>query len=211
MDLYYIPSSGPCRAVEMTAKALGVELNKKFLNLRKGEQFTPEFKKLNPQHTVPTLVDGDFILWESRVIMMYLCEKFDTAKKWYPECPKLRAIVQHRMIFDLSTLYQSFADYYYPTLLWGKPVDHTKLKNIENAFKVFNILLEGKQFAAGDSVSIADISLLATVTNFDALKFDFSKYPNVAAWYERCKTAVPGYAENFEACKIFEKIFRGKL
>ncbi|XP_061400684.1 glutathione S-transferase 1-1-like [Musca vetustissima] len=211
MDLYYIPSSAPCRAVLMTAQALGVDLNKKFLNLRKSEHLTPEFLKINPQHTVPTLIDGDFVLWESRVIMMYLCEKFDAAGKWYPKCPKLRAIVQHRMLFDLEILYRSFADYFYPTMLRGERADPKMYTNIERAFEMFNTLLEGKQFAAGDFVTIADISLLSTVTTFDSVKFDLSKYPNVARWYEACKIAVPGYAENLEGCKIFEKIFRNKL
>ncbi|XP_073817857.1 glutathione S-transferase 1-1-like isoform X2 [Musca autumnalis] len=211
MDFYYIPSSAPCRAVQMTAKALGVELNKKFLNLRKEEHLTPEFLKINPQHTVPTLVDGDFILWESRVIMIYLCDKFDTEKKWYPACPKQRALVHHRMFFDLTTLNKSFADYYYPTMLTGAPADPNMLVNIEQAFTLFNTLLEGNKFAAGDFVTIADISLLSTVTTFDSVKYDFRKYANVARWYEECKTAVPGYAENLEGCKIFEKIFRNKL
>ena len=48
----------------MVAKALGIELNLKVVDLQKGEQLKPEFVALNPQHTVPTLVDGDFVLWE---------------------------------------------------------------------------------------------------------------------------------------------------
>ena len=64
LDYYYIIRSAPCRGPMMVAKALGIELNLKVVDLQKGEQLKPEFVALNPQHTVPTLVDGDFVLWE---------------------------------------------------------------------------------------------------------------------------------------------------
>ena len=62
--LYYMAMSPPCRSVRLTAKALGLELELKLVDLMKGENLTPEFLALNPQHSIPTLVDGDVILWE---------------------------------------------------------------------------------------------------------------------------------------------------
>ena len=64
LDYYYFLASAPCRGPMMVAKALGVELNLKKIDLFKREQLKPEFLALNPEHTVPTLVDGDFVLWE---------------------------------------------------------------------------------------------------------------------------------------------------
>jgi hypothetical protein len=46
MDFYYLPGSAPCRAVMMTAKAVGVELNLKLTNLMAGEHMKPEFLKV---------------------------------------------------------------------------------------------------------------------------------------------------------------------
>lgn len=43
LDFYYVPGSAPCRAVQMTAKAVGVELNLKLTNLMAGEHLKPEF------------------------------------------------------------------------------------------------------------------------------------------------------------------------
>lgn len=54
IDLYYTPGSAPCRAVQMTAKAVGVELNLKLLNLMAGEHLTPEFLKVNYSHSHPS-------------------------------------------------------------------------------------------------------------------------------------------------------------
>ena len=64
MDFYYILASGPCRAALLTADALDIELNMRVMDLMNKEQFKPWFLALNPQHCVPTLVDGDLTLWE---------------------------------------------------------------------------------------------------------------------------------------------------
>lgn len=205
MDFYYMPPSAPCRAVEMTAKAVGIELNKKVLNLKAGEHLKPEFLKINPQHTVPTLVDGDFTLWESRAVMVYLCEKYDKTQKWYPKCPKIRAVINQRLYFDMGTFYKSFADYFYPQIMKKAPADPEMFKKVEKALELFNTFLMGHKFAAGDNPTVADIALLASITNFDAAKFDFSKYTKVAQWYEECKKIIPGYAENLEACLSYKK------
>jgi glutathione S-transferase len=46
IDLYYLPQSSPCRAVMLTANAVGVQLNLKYLDLLKGEHMTPQFLKV---------------------------------------------------------------------------------------------------------------------------------------------------------------------
>lgn len=51
LDLYNFPPSGPCRAVQMTAKAIGVELNLKSTNLLAGEHLTPEYLKVKNRIT----------------------------------------------------------------------------------------------------------------------------------------------------------------
>ncbi|EDW42477.1 GM24014 [Drosophila sechellia] len=88
MDFYYMPGGGGCRTVIMVAKALGLELNKKLLNTMEGEQLKPEFVKLNPQHTIPTLVDNGFSIWESRAIAVYLVEKYGKDEYLLPKDPR---------------------------------------------------------------------------------------------------------------------------
>jgi len=63
LDLYNMPGTASTRAVQMTAKAVGVQLNSKFINTQAGDQLKPEFVKINPQHTIPTLVDNGFAIW----------------------------------------------------------------------------------------------------------------------------------------------------
>lgn len=49
--------------------------------------------QLNPQHTIPTLVDGDFALGESRAICTYLINKYSPGHSLYPDCPQKRALI----------------------------------------------------------------------------------------------------------------------
>jgi len=143
LDFYYMLYSAPCRSILMTAHALGLELNKKKVDLDAGDHLKPEFVKLNPQHTIPTLVDGEFAVWESRAILIYLAEKYDKDGSIYPKDPQQRAVINQRLFFDLGTLYQSYVYYYYPQLFEDvkKPADPENFKKIDAAFEMFNTLL----------------------------------------------------------------------
>ena len=76
-------------------KKLAYELN--VLSFAKGETRTPEFIALNPRHQVPTLVDGDFVVWESAVVIEYLEDAYpsrDAATNLFPGDARQRALVR---------------------------------------------------------------------------------------------------------------------
>jgi len=76
-------------------KKLAYEL--KVLSFAKGETRTPEFIALNPRHHVPTLVDGDYVLWESAVVMEYLEDAYpakDAGTNLFPGDVKARALIR---------------------------------------------------------------------------------------------------------------------
>merc|ERR1711872_1070499 len=76
IEVYGMPLSAPCRIVNMTAECLGLEYNFKVVDLMAGEHMKPEFLALNPMHNIPTMVDGDFVMNESRAIAAYLVNKY---------------------------------------------------------------------------------------------------------------------------------------
>lgn len=197
MDLYYAPYATASRSVLMTLATVGVQANRIRINTAEKEQLKPEFVKLNPQHTIPTLVDDGFAVWESRAIITYLAEKYGKDDSLYPNDPQKRALVNQRLYFDFGTLGLSFTEYYVPQLQ-GKPADPEKLKKIETAFEYLNTFLEGQKYVAGDKLTIGDIAILSTTTSFVSLYFDLSKFPNVNSWYERLQKEVPGWEENLE-------------
>ncbi|KAL0881967.1 hypothetical protein ABMA27_001720 [Loxostege sticticalis] len=211
-DLYYVPGSAPCRAVLLTARALNINLNLKLVDLHHGEHLKPEYLKLNPQHTVPTLVDDGFSIWESRAIITYLVNKYAKGNPLYPEDPKARALVDQRLYFDIGTLYQKFSDYFYPQVFGGAPADKEKFTGVENALKLLDTFLEGQKYCAGNNLTVADLSLIASVSSLEASDVNFLKYPNIKRWYETVKSTAPGYEEaNGKGLQAFKELVKNMM
>ncbi|KAH8246891.1 hypothetical protein KR032_002975 [Drosophila birchii] len=212
MDLYNMPGSPSTRAILMTAKALGVELNSKIINTMEGDQLKPEFVKINPQHTIPTLVDNGFAIWESRAIAVYLVEKYgkpDSAL--YPKDPQKRALINQRLYFDMGTLYDSLSKYFYPLFRTGKLGDQEALDKVHSALMFLNTFLEGQDYVADSQLSVADLVILATVSTFEMFPFDMKPFPNVEKWYKNAQKVAPGWDENMAAIEQAKKFVEEKL
>src|SRR5260370_17919299 len=69
-----------------------------------GRNHDADYLAMNPNARVPTLVDGDFVLWESNSIMRYLVLAYAQGSPIYPDAPKLRAGVVRLLDWPLSTL-----------------------------------------------------------------------------------------------------------
>lgn len=78
MKLYGFPISPNTWKVRAVAVHLGIVLDDQLVDLSRGEQRTPNYLALNPTGRTPTLVDGEFVLWESNAIMQYYQQIVDT-------------------------------------------------------------------------------------------------------------------------------------
>lgn len=109
--LYHHPVSPPSRATLLAIRNLGIDCEVKVVDIYKGEQFAPDFLRLNPNHQVPVWSEGDgeFVLTESRAIIAYLATV--TKSKLYPEDPKKRAIVDSRLYFDATNFFPTLRDF----------------------------------------------------------------------------------------------------
>merc|ERR1712098_180185 len=114
----------------------------KNLDLMAGEHMKPEFLAINPMHNIPTLVDGDLVLNESRAIATYLANSTPGGEeKLYPKDPKVRARVDQRLYFDMGVFYKALGDCVYPLMFWGgekaQPGNIDKLKEALGWFESF--------------------------------------------------------------------------
>ncbi|KAJ4433652.1 hypothetical protein ANN_15962 [Periplaneta americana] len=90
----------------------------------------------------------------------------------------------------------------------GQAPDPAKFSKLEEAFQLLDKFLEGQTWAAGDTLTIADIDLLTSVSSAETFDFDVSKYPNVAKWYSNAKKVIPGYEEiNQTGCVEYRKLW----
>jgi glutathione S-transferase len=82
IELYVFPPSPRSFKVMAVANHLGLEWTMHMIDLRKVDQKSPEYATLNPNMRMPTLKDGDFVLWESNAIGQYLASKRPDSDVW---------------------------------------------------------------------------------------------------------------------------------
>ncbi|KAJ0105412.1 hypothetical protein Patl1_17757 [Pistacia atlantica] len=84
LKVYADRMSEPSRAVVIFCKINGIDFEEIKVDLAKRQQYSPEFKELNPMSKVPVIVDGKFKLFESHAILIYLACAFPgVADHWY--------------------------------------------------------------------------------------------------------------------------------
>lgn len=161
------------------------------------ETSSPEYVALNPNKVVPTLVDGDLVLWESNTQLRYLSRKYGR-EDLYPDDLVARAMVDMWLDWQLSTslvgqrvLFQG---------LHVKDPAFTDPDGLEKALKLTNEtyggllndhFAKGTTYMAGDSFTIADCSLGMYVHRWFALPIERPDAPALAAYYERLKQREP--------------------
>ena len=194
--LYYSEVSPPARSVLLTAKALELELDLKPVNLFGGEHLTPEFLKMNPQHTVPTLDDNGYHLWDSHAINIYLASKYGKNDNLYPKDPQKKGIVDQRLFFNASVIQPRMGAIVRPILREGeKSISQDKSDNILAAYDFLESFLEGHDYMAGDSLTIADLCLVASLSSISGLiPITQNKYERLSKWLHRMQQ-LPYYVE----------------
>ncbi|XP_054165849.1 uncharacterized protein LOC128963372 [Oppia nitens] len=210
IDLYIMQLSPPCRSVLMTCRELNIDVNIKTVDLSEDQHKTPEFLKLNPCHTVPTLDDNGFVMWESRAIMQYLCNQYAPDSTLYPSDPKKRALVDRWLNFDMSFL-QSQREGLFTKLLTGVDPPEEKVNALKNNLKLLDTLIGDNKYLVSDNLTIADLTVLATSVTLDNLDFDIESYPNLKRWYSILSSELPyfekiNHLDKNEAKHYFDKI-----
>jgi glutathione S-transferase len=157
-----------------------------------GKKDEPGFVQKDPAQLTPLLEESGLpkgSLWESCAIMQYLCNKHGLTQ-FYPSDPAERAMVDSAMFYLIGTLYPVLARATYPILKFPQYAgetatsdadDETKEKARRDAeaalaqpLEAFRRhYLDGKRFIGGDSPSIADIRLAATLEFLHAIDYDF--------------------------------------
>jgi glutathione S-transferase len=202
MKLYHNPLSPNVRRVRLTAAVLELNLEEKVLDFSKGEHKNPEYLALNPNGAVPTLVDGDFVLTESRSIMQYLASK-KPESGLLPRDEQQRADVTRWQFWDAAHFSPQLGTLAFEKMLkgmmgLGEP-DAGKvqeaLTNFRRFAQVLNKRLEGKSYVVGNALTLADLTIASSLMYAQQTEAPLSEFPNVQAWFSRM-TALPGWKKS---------------
>ncbi|KAH8400716.1 hypothetical protein KR009_000529 [Drosophila setifemur] len=197
LTLYGLDASPPVRAVKLTLAALDLPYEYVNINISGKEQLSPGYVEKNPQHTVPTLeVDGHYI-WDSHAICAYLVSKFADSDALYPKDLLQRAVVDQRMHFESGVVFaDGIRSIIKSVVFFGKKtMPKERYDAIIQIYDFVETFLGGNDYVAGSHLTIADFSLISSITSLEAfVDFDPVKYPKIHAWIQRLEK-LPYYEE----------------
>ena len=156
-----------------------------------GKNREPEYLTMNPNGRVPTLVDGDFVLWESNSIMRYLVRAYRPQSPIYPHAPKVRAGVDRWLDWTLSTLQPVDRPVFWA--LVRTPPEQRDMVAIQKdadaeavQWRIVDAQLSTRRFIEGDDFTLADIALGAYARRWLGVEgIARPRFANLERWYAR--------------------------
>lgn len=188
MKLYGLPPSPNTWKVRAFAHHIGVPIELELVDLTKGAHRTPAYMALNPTARTPTLVDGDFVLWESSAILSYLADL--KAGPHQPNTPRERADILRwhswqTAHFDRACQPIQFERLVKKMLGLGAP-DADIIAKAEAAFHLetatLNAHLATREQLVGDAFTTADFIVGANLLMAEPAGMPLEGYEHVRRW-----------------------------
>jgi glutathione S-transferase len=170
-------------------ETLGMAYDLEPMTARDSQTQTDEYRALNPTGKIPTLVDGDLVLFETQAILFYLAQKYGDNLLW-ADTPEQVAEIYRWSLYvsnqmEVPALNMLLQVKYSPD---GKG-DPDKLAQagaeLDRFLPVLEAHLEGREFVACDKRTVADIHGARVLAWAKLAGFDYDRYPNVHGWIKR--------------------------
>jgi glutathione S-transferase len=173
--------------VVLALEEIGLPYERIDAGLQFGVNDTPEYRAMNPNGLVPTIDDDGFVLWESNAIVRYLCAVHAAGLFW-PEDPRVRADADRWMDWQATTLNPTMVPAF--AGLVRTPPEKRDMKAIEQsraktdvAVGLLDARLEGRDYIAGGTYSMADIALAPIMHRWLNMPCERTPRPQVERWY----------------------------
>jgi glutathione S-transferase len=188
--LFYSPGSAA-----MAPHALLEELGQPFelvkVDTKSKEHRQPAYLKLNPNGRVPTLVDGDQVIYETAAIMLHLADKHPGSGLAPAVGSAERALYYQWLVYMTNTVQEAYIEYYHPDYYAKTEAGQAEVKavseeRLQPMFRILDKALEKGPFLLGSKFSAADIFLMMMARWSRNMKRPAATYPNI----KRCVDAV---------------------
>lgn len=156
-----------------------------------GRTCAAEYLIKNPNGRVPTIEDGDFILWESNSIVRYLVLEYGAATSLYPNNPKCRARIDRWLDWTLSTLGPAERPLFVALVrtdprLRDQYGIQSDIRTVAAHWAKLNDHLQDRIWVEGEDFSIADLVLGAYARRWFGLEdIERPTFPHLEMWYDK--------------------------
>lgn len=190
MEYYYHPGSSNCRKCSAVLDLLGVDADRRVVDLPGGEHMRPAYLAINPNGRVPTLVDGNRSIWESNAIVIYLAEQ--AANELWPEDDRRLDVLKWMFWEQGHLMYAAGMPFFQrvvkPMLGLGE-ADEQRVAEALGTFRrlvgVLDAHLDGRAFLVGGTLTLADLAVAGNFSYADASGLPLADFAHVTRWLAR--------------------------
>lgn len=199
LKVYGVPMSRAARTLWM-CRELGLEFEHVPIHFADGSIKAPEYLAVNPNGRIPSIADGDFKLWESMAINLYLARKHggelsprdleEEALAWQwsfwvmteVEKPLLNVLLQRLELPEGS----AEAKYFRERVPLDPKVEAASLAELNRPLGVLSQHLDGREYLLDDRFTVADLNVASVMSWTQMARVDLAPYPPIGAWMGRC-------------------------
>ena len=180
-------SSINVKKVVWTAQELGLDFQRTEAGGLFGVVTTTEYMALNPNSLVPVIEDDDYALWESNVIVRYLCAKYSSGQM-YPTDLRERFDAERWMDWQQTTLNPVSRPGFWQLIRTAPEQRNPALMAESNAavealMFTLDMHLANRAFMVGERFTMADIPLACEVHRWFGLPQPRQSRPHIERWY----------------------------
>jgi glutathione S-transferase len=188
LQLYGNPRSRAMRCLWMLEEMGGpYQLIEK--TTRTDELRSAEYLRLNPNARIPTLVDGDLVLWESMAINLYLAQKYDSPM--HCADPKVLGLATQWSFFAMLEMEGLLLDLLQHRAVlpeFARDASHAERDELllRRPLEVLNNNLSGRDHLVGGNFTVADLNVASILAWGKMGRLDMTAHPDVARWLDSC-------------------------
>lgn len=188
--LYGITQSRAFRPLWLL-KEIGLDFEHIPIDFRGDALDNPDYRALNPNGRVPTLVDGDLVLWESMAINLYLARRYGGDVGLWPDDAEGEALAFQWSFWVMTEVEHALLT----VLMHSRVLPEEKrdpqrvsrnLGALKTPFNVLNDALAGRENLVHDRFTVADLNVAAVLAWAKPARVSLGDYPHLDAWLGRC-------------------------
>ncbi len=173
-------TSGNVQKVVFLMHELQMDFTREDYGRQFGNTATADYLAMNPTGKVPTLCDGDAVIWESNTILRYVAAK--VGSPLYPADPLARAQIELWMDWLLASLNGAYVACF-KAVKGGEAVPAAAAKEVAGGLSLLDDRLAKTTYLAGGSFTLADICLAPIVHRCLGFPIDLPALENLRRWH----------------------------
>jgi len=190
LKIYGITQSRAFRPLWLVHE-LGLDYEQIPLDYRGEALKTPEYLALNPNGRIPTLVDGDLVLWESMAITLYLARRYAGASGLWPATVGGEGLAWQWSFWVMTEVERPLLSVLmHSRVLPEEKRDPAKVSRdlgiLKGPFGVLDRALHGREYLVGDTFTVADLNVASVLSWCKPARIRLHEYPSLDAWLDRC-------------------------